>query len=173
MSRHSTLAPSAAKIFAVDAPMPDAAPVIMATLSLRRMFGSSRLIFIDHSLAIQCLAPTPPRLPRHLGEAPEFRGPREFVTDGSALAAYRERPHVQSHFAQCPKVTVGTDRPNDCLPCPRAHRLAGLYFAALLHGSSNGLLSIRDRMVCRMDGEAKADKSIVNILVAAKSVSQA
>src|SRR5215470_14823167 len=37
MSAHSTLAPSAAKIFAVDAPMPDAAPVTMATLSLRRM----------------------------------------------------------------------------------------------------------------------------------------
>src|SRR6266705_380886 len=43
MSAHRTLAPSAAKIFAVDAPMPDAAPVTMAILSLRRMAGSSRL----------------------------------------------------------------------------------------------------------------------------------
>src|SRR5690349_20153255 len=36
-SAHITLAPSSAKIFAVEAPMPDAAPVTMATLSLRRM----------------------------------------------------------------------------------------------------------------------------------------
>src|SRR5690349_16697099 len=36
-SAHITLAPSAAKIFAVEAPMPDAAPVTMATLSFRRM----------------------------------------------------------------------------------------------------------------------------------------
>jgi hypothetical protein len=53
-----------------------------------------------------------------------------------------------------------------------ARKVAALYFAALLHGRSNGLPWIRDRMVCGMDGEAKADKSMAT-MADAKSVSQA
>jgi hypothetical protein len=37
----TTLAPSLAKMRAVDAPIPDAAPVTIATLSFKRMLGSS------------------------------------------------------------------------------------------------------------------------------------
>ena len=55
-----------------------------------------------------------------------------------------------------------------CHSCHRARRFAGLHFAALLHGSSNGLLWIRDRMVCGVDGEAKADKSVADTTSTAK-----
>jgi len=42
-----------------------------------------------------------------------------------------------------------------------------LYFAALLHGGSNGLLWIRDWMVRGMDGEAKASEPIADRMRAA------
>jgi len=95
------------------------------------------------------------------GNAPELRGPRECViVEGSALAAYRERPHAQSHLAQYPQVTLGKHRSDADRPRHRVGRFAGIYLAALFPGSRNGLLWIRDRMVRGMDGEAKADESI-------------
>ena len=48
---------------------------------------------------------------------------------------------------------------NHCARC-----LAGVYFPALLHGGSNGLLRICNRMVRRMVGEPKASEPIVDIL---------
>ena len=60
-----------------------------------------------------------------------------------------------------------TDRSDVHRPCRRARRFMGLYFAALLHGGSNGLLWTRDWMVRGMDGEAKAGESIADRIRAA------
>jgi hypothetical protein len=49
----------------------------------------------------------------------------------------------------------------------RARRFAGAYLSALLHGGRHGLLRIRDRMVCGMDGEAKASESIADMMLPA------
>src|SRR5215510_13322691 len=47
------------------------------------------------------------------GDAPELRGPRKrVIVEGSALAAYRGRPHAHSHLAQHSQVTLGTWRPD-------------------------------------------------------------
>ena len=69
--------------------------------------------------------------------------------------------------AQLSQVTLRTDRSDVHRPCRRARRFMGLYFAALLHGGSNGLLWTRDWMVRGMDGEAKAGESIADRIRAA------